>query len=690
MLSLHFLRTPIKDHNMKTVAIVQARMGSTRFPNKVMQPILGVPMIELLLGRLAKAQQIDQIVLATTEDPRNLPLVEHVRKLGYPVYRGSENDVLDRYYQAALLHKAEVIVRITGDCPLIDPEVVDDVIIAFQRAAADYACNTLPPTFPDGLDTAVFTFASLAEAWENAERPFEREHVTPYIRESDLFKKINVPHKEDVSVERWTVDESEDFEVIRNVFEHFQPCRDFSWLEVLQLCRDHPELFAANRHLTRNEGAKMGTGQKLWKRAKKVIPGGNMLLSKRAEMFLPDLWPAYFSKAKGCKVWDLDGREYIDMCIMGIGTNTLGYGHPEVDEAVRKTIDAGNMSTLNCPEEVYLAERLVGLHPWADMVRFARSGGEANAIAIRIARAASGRTEVAFCGYHGWHDWYLAANLGNEKNLAGHLLPGLEPNGVPPSLRDTVYPFTYNRFDELDALVKAHDIGVIMMEVCRNIPPENNFLEKVRQLATDQGIVLIFDECSSGFRQTFGGLHKLYGVDPDMAMFGKTLGNGYAITAVIGKREVMEAAQTTFISSTFWTERIGPTAGFKTLDVMERLQSWNIITEAGQRIGERWQALGQHYGLPIKVFGLPAMIKFSFASPKALAYKTLITQEMLSKGYLAGNSVNVCIEHTPEIIDAYFEAIEPIFALIRECEEGRDVNTLLKGPICHAEFRRLN
>ena len=253
--------------------------------------------------------------------------------------------------------------------------------------------------------------------------------------------------------------------------------------------------------------APLGSGQQLWKRAKQVIPGGNMLLSKRAEMFLPDQWPAYFSKAKGCKVWDLDGKEYIDMSIMGIGTNTLGYGHPEVDEAVRQTVLSGNMSTLNCPEEVYLAERLVELHPWADMVRFARSGGEANAIAIRIARAASGKDKVAFCGYHGWHDWYLSANLGDEKGLDGHLLPGLEPNGVPRSLRGSVLPFSYNNFAELEALVNAHDIGVIKMEVARSTGSQDNFLQKVRELATNRGIVLVFDECTSGFRQTFGGLH---------------------------------------------------------------------------------------------------------------------------------------------------------------------------------------
>jgi len=415
-----------------------------------------------------------------------------------------------------------------------------------------------------------------------------------------------------------------------------------------------------------------------------------MLLSKRAEMFLPDQWPAYFSKAKGCKVWDLDGNEYIDMSIMGIGTNILGYGHQEVDDAVRKTIDAGNMSTLNCPEEVYLAEKLIELHPWAAMVRLARSGGEANAIAIRIARAETGKDKVAICGYHGWHDWYLSANLGDEKNLAGHLLPGLAPNGVPQCLLGTVFPFNYNNFAELETLVKAHDIGVIKMEVVRNCGPQDNFLQKVRQLATERGIVLIFDECTSGFRQTDGGIHKMYGVEPDMAMFGKALGNGYGITAVIGKREIMGAAQTTFISSTFWTERIGPTAALKTLEVMERIKSWERITQTGQDITAKWNALADKHGLSITTNGLPALTGFSFNSPNALAYKTLITQEMLTKGYLAGTSVYVCTEHTPDVVETFFEALEPVFALVKECEDGRDVMSLLKGPVCHAGFKRLN
>lgn len=675
---------------MNVLAIVQARMGSTRLPNKVMRPLQGRPMIEVLLHRLAASRRITTIMVATSEDPRNRPLVEHVRSLGHPVFAGSENDVLDRFHRAALPHRPDAVVRITGDCPLVDPQLVDAVIERFQQTGVDYCSNIDPPSFPDGLDTEVFTFAALERAVREATKPFEREHVTPYLRQAPVFRRANYTLAENLSAQRWTVDEAADFAVIENIFAAFHPRLDFSWLDVLRLQHDRPELFRMNEHLLRNEGAALGTGQKLWKRAKTLIPGGNMLLSKRAEIFLPEQWPAYFSRAKGCRVWDLDGRELIDMSLMGIGTNTLGYGHPEVDAAVRRVIDDGNMATLNCPEEVYLAERLVALHPWAQMVRLARTGGEANAVAIRIARAASGRDKVAICGYHGWHDWYLSANLGDEKNLAGHLLPGLEPKGVPQNLRGTVLPFNYNDLPALEQLVRDHAVGVIKMEVVRNRGPEDGFLQKVRDLATRHKIVLIFDECTSGFRQTYGGLHQQFGVEPDMAVFGKTLGNGYAITAIIGRREIMEGAQGTFISSTFWTERIGPAAALKTLEVMERTRSWEQITRTGEQITVRWRELARRHGLPLVTSGLPALTTFSFDSPRALAYKTLIAQEMLAKGYLASTGVYTCLDHTPEIVDGYFAALDPVFALIRECEDGRDVMGLLKGPVCHGGFRRLN
>lgn len=675
---------------MKVVAIVQARMGSTRLPNKVMKPIGGVPMIELLLSRLSKSTEISKIVLATSTDQRNNPLVEHVVALGFDCVRGSENDVLERFLLAARQHAADVVVRITGDCPLIDPSLVDQAIVEFKNSGVDYLSNTNPPTYPDGLDTEVFTLAALERAGLETQEVFDHEHVTPYLRRAGLFKVGAISHSSDLSSLRWTVDEPVDFDVVNAVFEHFAPEIHFAWTDVLGLMKTNPAIFSSNKSLIRNQGANMGNGQKLWNRAKGIIPGGNMLLSKRVEMFAPDQWPAYFSKAKGCDVWDLEGNKYIDMSLMAIGTNTLGYGHDEVDTAVIQTVQSGNMSTLNAPEEVYLAERLVELHPWADMVRFARSGGEANAIAIRIARAASGRDKVAICGYHGWHDWYLSANLGDDETLAGHLLPGLEPNGVPGDLRGTVFPFNYNNFSELELLVAKHEIGVIKMEVVRNKGPEDNFLHKVRKLATDKNIVLIFDECTSGFRQTFGGLHKMYDVEPDMAIFGKTLGNGYAVTAAIGRRQIMEAAQSTFISSTFWTERIGSVAGLKTLEVMEREKSWDYITDMGKKVRAGWQNLADAHGLKIEHWGLPSLAGYTFQSDNALAYKTLITQEMLGKGFLAGTSTYSSLAHTQDIHDLYFNALEPIFAQIKECEEGRDVRELLAGPVCHAGFKRLN
>ncbi len=435
----------------------------------------------------------------------------------------------------------------------------------------------------------------------------------------------------------------------------------------------------------------MGSGQELYKKAKALIPGGTMLLSKRPEMFLPDHWPSYFSKAKGCKVWDLDGKEFIDMCIMGIGTNTLGYGNDEVDAAVQEVVRSGNMSTLNCPEEVYLAEKLTEINPWADMVRFARSGGEANSIAIRIARAASGRDKVAICGYHGWHDWYLSANHNDGDELSGHLLPGLSPNGVPKNLKNTVYPFHYNNFEELLSIVESNEIGVIKMEVVRNFGPEDNFLQKVRDLATKKGIVLIFDECTSGFRETFGGIHKKYGVEPDIAMYGKTIGNGYALTAVVGRRSVMEAAQTTFISSTFWTERIGPTAALATLKVMGEVKSWDVITDIGKKMQREWQNLADSHGLSISISGIPSLTTYTFNSKNSLEYKTFIAQEMLKKGFLASTNFYACTEHTADKFELYFNALDEVYSVVAKCENGDlYIGDLLEGPVCHSGFKRLN
>ena len=684
-------RSKKKVKKTKIICIVQARTKSTRFPNKVLQRINGKTIIEILFKRLSQSKKINKIIFAIPDNPEENDLKKNILSLGCDLYEGSENDVLDRYYQSAKKFNSNIIVRITGDCPLIDSSLVDQVILKLINNKLDFVSNYAPPTYPDGLDVAACTMKTLKRAWKETKNVYDREHVMNYIVNSKKFSKYNLELKKNLSKYRWTIDEPEDFVVIKNILNHFKNKYNFSWTDIVKLEKAHPEYFIPNKHILRDEGSNLSVEQKLWKRAKKIILGGNMLLSKRPEIFLPGKWPTYFSKSKGCKIWDLEGKEYLDMSTMGIGTNILGYGHPEIDEAVKKTVEKGNMSTLNCPEEVYLSEKLILMHPWSNMVKLTRSGGEANAVAIRIARAASGKDKVAICGYHGWHDWYLAANLSNKDELKKHHLSGLKPLGVPKKLLGSTLTFSYNNISELENLIKKNkDIGTIKMEVSRNIEPKLGFLKKVRELANKNKIILIFDECTSGFRQTFGGLHKLYKVDPDIAIFGKALGNGYAINAVIGKKEIMQFAQSTFISSTFWTERIGPVAALKTLDVMEKEKSWKTITEKGNKVKKMWLQLAKKYNITIQLWGIPALAGFNIQSKNFLHYKTLISQELLKDSILASNTIYFSTEHSDKYINQYFASLEKVFNLIAECENGRDINSLLEGPVSYNTYERLN
>jgi glutamate-1-semialdehyde aminotransferase len=408
-------------------------------------------------------------------------------------------------------------------------------------------------------------------------------------------------------------------------------------------------------------------------------------------MFLPDFWPAYYSRAKGVEVTDMDGQTFVDMSIMGVGSCILGYSDFEVDEAVRKAVENGSMSTLNAPEEVELAILLCELHPWAEMVRYARTGGEAMSMAVRIARAHTTRDKIAFCGYHGWSDWYLAANLGNGSALEAHLLPGLDPRGVPKSLQGTALPFHYNKIDELKSIVGASktDLAAIVMEPQRGDPPTPGFLEEIRQIATDIGAVLVFDEITTGFRATNGGIHLRLGVKPDLAVFAKAMANGYAMAAVIGRGQVMESAQSTFISSTNWTERIGPTAALATIRKLCREDVTEHIGEIGKLVTEGWKSLAGESSLAITTSGLPCLTHFTFKHPDELALTTLFTQLMLEKGYLAFNQFKPSFAHKEEHVQEYLTAVSEIFPIMAEAERNGSVRTLLKGSEARRGFYRL-
>ena len=668
---------------MKTIAVIQARMSSSRFSGKVMKTIHGITLVELVASRMSRSRTLDQIVFAISDDAGDDPLALHLKRLGCEIFRGSLDDVQQRYIDCAEAFGADNLVRITSDCPLIDWGVVDLVVEEFLKANSDYTSNTIEPTFPDGLDVEVFSVSSLISSRDLFESDLGKEHVTYDLRESGAYNTSNVRHVTDFSNLRWTVDYQDDLKQLDEKLP--AGFEDMTWQELLGT--GFTGVISSN---LRNEGMNMGSGQKLWNRAKQVIPGGGMLLSKRSEMYLPDQWPSYYQKSKGIEITDLDGRKFLDFSLMSVGTCSLGYGVDSVDNAVKEAVTDGVMSSLNSPAEVQLAERLIDLHPWADMARFARSGGEANAIAIRIARARTGKDKVAICGYHGWHDWYLSANLASDSNLDGHLLPGLEPSGVPRALAGTTVPFEYNDIEGLRKLLVTGEFAAVKMEVSRNFGPAKGFLESVREMCTQFGAILIFDECTSGFRETFGGLHLKYGVEPDLAMFGKALGNGFAITSVIGRGDVMQAAQSTFISSTFWTERLGPVAALATLAEMEKQRSWTVISQNGANIKAHWKKTLTGLGLPVQVGGLDSLATFSLDLPNWNAIKTFFTQEMLRRGLMATSAFYSSTAHTEELMAEYFNVFDEVFeeaALL--VTEGK-IESRLLGPAAHQGFRRLN
>ena len=433
----------------------------------------------------------------------------------------------------------------------------------------------------------------------------------------------------------------------------------------------------------------MNKGQKLLDKAKKIIPGGNQLLSKRSELFLPGHWPTYYKKAKGCKVWDLNNKVYYDFAGMGVTACVLGYSNDDINKALINGLKSGSMCTLNATEEVDLAKELLNIHKWSGMAKFCKSGGEACMVAIRIARAFTNKNNIAFCGYHGWHDWYLATNMSNSKNLDKQLLPGLKTRGVSNSFKNSIKPFLYNDIDSLKKIFKKrnNNIGIIIMEPMRGVKPSRNFLRQVKSIAKKNNALLIFDEITSGFKDNYGGLHLKLKVNPDLAIFGKSIGNGYPISAIIGRKKIMQVAQETFISSTMWTDRLGFIAANTTLKKLKQLKINKKISNYGRIIKKGWIEIAKKNNVKIGISGQDCIPYLRFDYSNGQEIMTYFTQEMLKKGFLAGPQVATSYAYNHVIIKKYLKTANIVFKKIRDCLENG--NFPLKGEIKHSTFKRL-
>ena len=682
---------------MHKVLIIQARMNSSRLPSKVMLELTeGINVIQHLFNRVKRCKNIDDIIIATTCNPEDTKLYNYCIKNSIKCYRGSENNVLERYYQTAIISNADLIIRCSCDCPLIDPQQLDIFIDKYKNnkfSELKYIGKSNIEGFPDGFDMELFSFDSLREAYMNATSMYDKEHVAPYIKREllnnnhdkyiipvDTNNYLNI----DLNTLHLSIDTKGDYKLVKNIFENiYHSNNNFTYHDVLSYLNANPKVFELQNIKEKNLGVE------LYNQAKQIIPGGTQLLSKRPEMFLPDQWPSYYQKANGIEITTLDGIKMKDFCYMAIGASILGYADPDVNNAVQQSVSRGNISTLNCPSEVELTKLLLELHPWADMARYTRASGEACNMAVRIGRAASGKDKVAFCGYHGWHDWYLSTNHNDDSSLDNHLIQGLSPSGVPKALKNTAFPFNYNNFNELKKITDNHDIGCIIMEPQRSDPPKDNFLQKIRNLCDEKGIILILDEVSAAFRLNTGGLHLKLGIEPDLAVFGKSLGNGYASAAVIGRKKYMESAQSSFISSTFFTEDIGFTSAIAMIKKHRKLNVGKHIEEIGTYFQTELRRIADKVDIKLSISGLPCFSAFVFDYDNGLAIKTLYVQKMLERNILAKNAFYLSYAHKKGDVTFYLENIEEIFKELKDLIDNNNIESQLKGPLAHTGFQRL-
>ena len=677
-------------------AIIQARMGSTRLPGKTLAKVGGTPLLDLLIQRVKQSSLIEEVIIATTTEARDDVLVELAQQLKIPYFRGSEKNVLDRFYQTAKQFGVDHIVRVTPDCPLLDPKVMDTVIEAYKPGDYDYVTNTLRYTYPDGLDVEVFSFTALERAWAEASLPSEREHVTAYMRNSEKFRLFNVESPMDLSHFKWSVDTQDDLRFVESVLGKLaSKGNEFGIQDVIEVVRNHPELSSINQQSVVNEGyyksliddppvpahdLPMERSQELLTRARDLIPSATQTFSKAPNQFVQGVAPTFLARGQGSHVWDVDGNEYIDYP-MALGPVILGHNYPSVTEAVTRQIQDGAAFSLSHPLEVELAELLVEHIPCADMVRFGKNGSDATSGAVRAARAYTGREIIACCGYHGWQDWYIGTTT---RNL-----------GVPQAVRELTVPFVYNDIGSLQQIFAQHpgQVAGVIMEPVGVVDPEDGFLGKVRDLAHREGAVLIFDEIITGFRLALDGAQGYYGVVPDLACYGKAMANGLPLSAVVGNRDIMEIFDEIFFSFTAGGEAVSLAASVATIKEIRDENVIGHIWAQGRKLQDGYNILSKEFGLGqvTACVGLPPRTVVTFQDPggvDALVIKSLFQQECLRRGVLFSGGHNICYSHSDQDIHKTLMVYRTVLEYLAQAVGEGDVLERLDGKPVEPVFRQ--
>lgn len=680
-------------------AIIQARMGSSRLPGKVMMDVAGQPLLGHMLDRLEKSQTLDEIVLATSVHDADNAIAVFAESRGIRCYRGSEDDVLDRFHRAARWVAADVVVRLTADCPLIEASVVDELVHTLVDGSLDIV-NT-GPTFPEGLDGEVMTAVALDRAWREADLASEREHVTAYLwkRCPDL-KTATLVHTPDLSDLRIVVDEPEDLEVVRTIFERLgRPGALFGLAEILALREREPALLAKNADIIRNEGyaislaadrevgarpltvaRRIDRSTRLWTRAEAVVPGGSQTISKGPSQYVRGVAPVFLERGSGSHTWDIDGNEYIDY-VLGLGAVTLGFSHATTDAAVEAQLKYGTSFSLINPIEIEVAETLRDIIPCAEMVRFGKNGSDVTAGAVRLARAFTGRERIACCGYHGWQDWYIGTTTRNK--------------GVPGSTQALTHTWPFNDAESLDRLLASHpgEFAAVILEAIAIEEPAPGFLEAVNEVAHRHGALVIYDEIVNGFRIALGGAQEYFGVIPDLATFGKGMANGMPLAALVGREDVMRELEEVFFSFTFGGEALSLAAARSVISEYRHLDVVGRITRLGGRLKTGYRELVDRHGMGdvTGIIGLDAHSAITFAQVgewDPLLVKSLFQQELLKRGILSIGVHNVCYDHTDEDVDHTLAAYDEALQVLAEAVRAGDLPQRLEGEPITPVFKR--
>jgi glutamate-1-semialdehyde 2,1-aminomutase len=671
---------------MKVIAITQARMGSTRFHGKIMRKIGDQSLLELHVRRTLRSKMISKLIIATTTNSEDDCIAEFASTLGIKCHRGSTDDVLDRFHGSLLGEAAEYVVRLTSDCPLIDPELIDKVIDFAIANTLDYASNVLAPSYPDGQDVEVFTCHAIEQAWAEATLPSDREHVTPYIWRNSTFhggspfRSRNFHENESFGHLRMTVDEPVDYELIQNLVLKLGPNR--TWKEYATYIQDNSNIRGINERIGRNEGyikslkkeenmsSRYQKSEEYLRRALKAVPLGSQTFSKSKTQLPVGVSPFFASKGEGAYLWDVDGNRYIDF-VNSLASITLGYNDPDVNRAVVEQFRSGTIFSLAHELEFKVAEKIIEMVPCAEMVRFGKNGSDATSGAIRLARAYTRRDHVLVCGYHGWQDWYIGSTT---RDL-----------GVPKAVKDLTHKFNYNDIESLKRKLDElrGNVAAVILEPVNIVPPEDNFLEKVKELTHACGAVLVFDETITGFRYANGGAQQFFGVTPDLACFGKGLANGYPVSAVAGKTEIMKLMEDIFFSFTFGGETLSLAASLAVLTKLQQEPVVERLFQTGEYLIQNLNQLISEFDLK-DVFGISGYPVWSFLTIKdtqlynSWELKTLLLQEMFANGIFILGTHNISYAHTQDDIQKLMLAYQGYFEKVKSVIQNKNLQNMLK------------